>query len=140
MRTRGKKMASASSSLRITPTSSPIKPRKRPRNEMKWQKNLRKAKKARGEEHTSYKGDVIPSRVTGPPCDCKRQCFAKFSEEDRLEIIRSFNDLSDKTLQDSYLHGLVTHRPVARRRPRKTAANNRRNSFFYKVCNSNIQN
>ena len=95
---------------------------------------MKKTKKAKGEEHTSYKGTLIPARKIGSPCSCKRRCFEKVSDDEKREILQSFNKLGDKHLQDSYLHGLITRYPVQRHRPRKENTGIvRTNSFVYKV-------
>ena len=68
---------------------SPVKPRKRQRNVENWERNVKKAKKAKGEEHTSYKGTLIPAWKIGPPCSCKRRCFEKFSDDEKGELSTS---------------------------------------------------
>lgn len=40
-------------------------------------------------------------------CSCKRECFAKISEEERLLILKQFNDMYDKNSQDSHLADLI---------------------------------
>ena len=110
--------------------------RKRPRRPDTRQRNVKKAKRAKGEEYVSASGNVVPPRVTGPPCTCKRRCFSKFTDEQKEIIVESFNGLADKGLQDAYLHGLISARDVKRRRPRirsEAMTRNRAVSFYYRV-------
>ncbi|CAH1957034.1 unnamed protein product [Acanthoscelides obtectus] len=58
----------------------------------------------------------MPAR-RGYECDCKNRCTSKISVEEKANILDKFNNLADKNVQDSYLFGLITVRPVARRRP-----------------------
>ena len=130
------KMASLINLPSTSPSSSPIKPKKRLRDESNWKKNVTKSKKAKGEEHLSHNSKrIISARKTGPPCGCKRQCFAKIDDDQKGQILTSFNALGDKSLQDAYLHGLISHRPVDRHRSSKPAAERRQrsNTYIYKV-------
>ena len=89
---------------KFAPSSSPIKPKKRLHDESNWKKNVTKSKKAKGEEHLSHNSKrIISARKTGPPCECKKQCFAKIDDDQKGQILTTLNALGDKSLQDAYL-------------------------------------
>lgn len=108
--------------------------RKRKRNPKEWTRSVNKRKKAEGEEHERRDGTRIPARKTGPPCTCKRNCFSFFTEVERQQIVTEFNALGSKDVQDANLFGLISRRPVHRRRTRNgTRSNARDYSCTYKV-------
>lgn len=96
----------------------PLKTRKRKINFVKWVQNVRKRNRNEGKQYTSKKGTIVPPRATSN-CDCKRKCTRKFSGEDKVNILKNFNDLKDKNIQDAYLSGVIRVKPVARRRTNK---------------------
>lgn len=74
---------------------------------------------------------------TGRDCNCKRyQCFQNIIASERAILIRDFNALADRNVQNSYLAGLITLGPVQRRRFRKgeeTSTSFHNYSYEYKV-------
>ncbi|XP_068082416.1 uncharacterized protein [Anabrus simplex] len=60
----------------------------------------------------------LSSHVMGQNCNCKMKCFDVVGEENRKTILRNFNLMLSRDIQDSYLCGLISVLPVARRRPR----------------------
>ena len=100
-------------------SDTPARPRKRPRRPDTWRQAVAKTKRAKGEQYTSPStGAVIPARVTGPDCKCRRKCFERVSETERATILGSFYGLASKNLQDAHLFGLIQPNAVKRRRPR----------------------
>lgn len=63
----------------------------------------------------------VQSHEIGEDCQCKLQCFQKFTERERLENIKQFNLLEDWNQQSSYLSSLMLITPIMRRRSRKQA-------------------
>ena len=107
--------------------------RKRQRRPETWTKNVKKMKRAKGEEYTTKSGKVILARKQGQPCKCKRKCFTKFTSDQPQRIFRSFNDLADKNLQDSHLFGLIRQQQVKRRRAMSLQQRNRTFTYVYRV-------
>lgn len=107
--------------------------RKKKRNPKNWQRNIRKAKRARGEAYVGTRGQEVAARQQGAACGCKKACFDKLSADKRLEIMVSFNALGDQEKQDSYLAHLISVDHKKKTRPRKLNPKNRTYSFKYKV-------
>lgn len=54
----------------------------------------------------------------GQDCHCKHlKCFQNVSTEERKQLITSFNNMSNRNEQNSYLSGLISVKPVERHRP-----------------------
>lgn len=68
-------------------------------------------------------------------CRCRKDCFHKFSEEEKMYIIRKLNEMSSKLEQDTYLQNLIQCCDVKRRRPRKPKheAKERVSNYLYFV-------
>ena len=115
-------------------SDTPKRPRKRPRRPENWKKNVAKAKRAKGEAYVSPStGKEVPARETGPACKCKRKCFYAFSDAERHDLLSRFNGLGNKEVQDAYLFGLISTKPIQRRRPRRSSGKARRASYYYHV-------
>lgn len=98
--------------------------RKRVRKPEQWKRKATQLKRVRGEEYVSpATGKTVRSARTGPPCKCRKKCFATFTEIERDSVVESFYSLATKNLQDAHLFGLITSQPVKRRRPRKQGDN-----------------
>lgn len=82
-----------------------------------WARNIKKAKRATGAPYINVKGNLVPSRQPGLPCDCKNGCFERISGF-KETVLDQFNSLADKALQDTYLSSLITSRAPKRRRVR----------------------
>lgn len=114
----------------------PSRPRKCPRRPETWKRTVAKCKRAKGEEYISpVTGNLMPARTTGTLCKCKKKCYELFSDGQKGDIIKEFNALADKQLQDAHLFGLITSSEVKRRRPRRIAeeARTRRAVYTYHV-------
>lgn len=101
---------------------------------MGWQINVRKKLKACGEKHVNSVKKVVPKRTVGAPCTCRLKCFDKINEAQRTSILSSFNELGNKEKQYLYLGGLISLKPVGRKRPTTGQRNGKEISFSYKVC------
>ena len=64
-------------------------------------------------------GKMVASAKPGPPCKCKKECYTKFTDDERKKIFSLFRELGDKAVQDAYLHGLIHVKRIGRCRPRK---------------------
>lgn len=98
-----------------------------------------KSRKSKKREKTGRMTDVMKklkssTHETGPACQCMNQCFNIITLEERIRIIRQFNDLGDYNKQSEHLCGLISVLPIARRRsagPNRLLAKNA--SFSYRV-------
>lgn len=52
---------------------------------------------------------------------CKKSCYGRISEEERINIFNRFLTFNTKNEQDAYLHSLISASKVKRYRPRNTA-------------------
>ena len=68
---------------------------------------MRKNAIVHGLQRRDQKGNIIPARATGPPCNCKEKCFEKVDDGLKFHILTSFNTMPDKAKQDQYLSGMV---------------------------------
>lgn len=72
-------------------------PKKRSRNVHLWKKNVRKAKKIRGEAHIGATGKVNNAKTFEPIiCKCSKKCHNFISDNKQKEIHNTFYDLSNK--------------------------------------------
>lgn len=94
------------------------KTRKRKRNIEKWIQNVRKTNRNKGKQYTNKKGTVVPPRIS-KNCLCPLKCTDQFSEEEKADILKNFNELTEKNVQDAYLSGLIKLKPVARRKRKR---------------------
>ena len=105
--------------------------------------NRPKKRKITGRINEVLKKQKLSSHTTGPDCKCTRyKCFEVVSVDERARLLDSFNALSSKEYQDSFLAGLITVYNVTRRRSRKNEIilkDLNDNSYKYKVF-KNIDN
>lgn len=96
----------------------------------KWARNQKKKMLATGKKHLNTCNKLIGPRVVGNNCKCKLKCFEKFNEQERSRILRRFNKIGDKRMQDTYLCGLISTTDVIRKRPK--TGNGRQRSVSHK--------
>ena len=94
--------------------------RKRKKDTANWKKNLAKRLKAEGQAYISVKtGASMPAAEVGAPCECPRNCFDKFTDEQIQRVFKDFWAIGDNYVaKSSHLNGLIRDRPVKRRRQR----------------------
>lgn len=109
------------------------KGKKRKLNLSKWERNMSKEKKAKGIGHILLRKKVVPPRLTGPDCLCRKKCFVNVVDEDRISLISIFNNIGDKSKQDTFLGGLIHLKPVSRQRSRNGSRPNKTCSVQYEV-------
>ncbi|CAH2211113.1 jg5609, partial [Pararge aegeria aegeria] len=117
------------------------KPRKRVRQPHKWKKNIRKAKRARGEEYVNAKGKTVPSKNinTDIPCRCGLKCHDKVGAAQQKALFDRFYAMESFTLQSSYLFSLVKVLPKKRcsfLTDRRQTESRRSNTRVYTIPNS----
>lgn len=105
--------------------------KKRRRSEEKHRRNVIRTSKVRGVEHINWKGCVISSRTTGAACNCKLQCFTKFSDDEKSEFIAHLNQFKSKDEQDIFLQQLIEKHAIKHRRPRSEQPRETAASFKY---------
>lgn len=82
--------------------------RKRKKNEESWMRNIRKRKRAAGEQYRSVKGKVVPAKeFNARDCNCPRKCHSKFSLERRADLFKNFYALGSHSAQTAYIFGQV---------------------------------
>lgn len=89
----------------IHPTTS--KGRERKLNQSLWKTNIAKLQRAKCEKYISLRNKPVKKRVTGPYCKCRRKCFNKFTNQDKLTILNTFNNIGEEQKQDVFLGGLI---------------------------------
>lgn len=84
----------------------------------------------------------LMTHVLGENCECRLKCFEVVPDSVKKSILQQFNLMGSKDEQDSYLSGMISVLPVARRRNRKPAEQARTNSatFKYRIRGKNENN
>lgn len=98
-------------------------------------KTTKKRKKSGNMSHVMKKLRASTHELGGD-CNCVRyHCFQTVTLENRMTIIRQFNELGNYDDQNKYLGGLIAVLPVQRRRGRKDDSDTRFNhaSYAYRV-------
>lgn len=86
---------------------SPSTCKKRKSNKALWKRTITKKSRAEEKPHTSLRKKEIFSRSTGPDCKCKMNCFTNVIDSDKILLLSSFNNIGKKSLQDTFLGGLI---------------------------------
>uniref|UniRef100_A0A6P7G6X6 Uncharacterized protein LOC114334722 n=1 Tax=Diabrotica virgifera virgifera TaxID=50390 RepID=A0A6P7G6X6_DIAVI len=82
-----------------------------------WKRNIRKAKRVKGESYTTYRGIVKPPRPLLPtPCLAKpkHKCKDLVNEQDREKIYREFSGLNCSDEQRQFLCSHIEQNPKKR--------------------------
>lgn len=96
-----------------TDTDTEKSSRKRQKHTHLWKQNIRKRNRNAGKAYISKSGNFVPKRTSGS-CSCKHKCTEKFCASTKQKILREFNELQEKNVQDAYLNGLITLHQVQR--------------------------
>lgn len=101
-----------------------------------WKRVQNKAKRNRGESYASCSGKKVPKKVFSfiGKC-CKKNCHIFFPKEIQEEIFKSFWELGDKIVQDTFLYGLIDRKEIMSKKPQPTSKN-RGYSWAYHLNNS----
>lgn len=51
-----------------------------------YRRNVIKKARVQGKEYVNYKNNQVNKVVIGPACNCKKKCYDKVAEEDRISI------------------------------------------------------
>lgn len=91
--------------MQETPTRTE-KPRKRLRQSEKWKRNISKFKKQHGEAYISSRNKFVPGACMRDPCTitCRKKCFQKISDEERLAIFRRYYELDSYERKRDFIH------------------------------------
>ena len=91
-----------------------------------------------GKEHETYSGAKVDATKQAM-VECRCRCLCKFSEEERHQILESFNKMVNHEVQNAYLRGCVSVVPEnqQRRRPRNEDGHARKSFFYAITSNSN---
>lgn len=87
-----------------------MRTRKRKRNIDTWAKNKRKQLKTQGKEYCTVKGKTISAKLMKLPCKCKRKCYEKINEDQRLLIFKNYYSLTLDS-QNQFIAGFVDEYP-----------------------------
>ena len=114
--------------------------RKRTRNPSKWKANVSKTAKNAGMPYKTKKGDFVPGKAMGPPCEdsCKFQCCKEITQENRMAIFNLFwktTDTHDKKWH--FITRLVTNKAPERPAIDTISGKNRTNTrnYFLRINN-----
>ncbi|CAH1106485.1 unnamed protein product [Psylliodes chrysocephalus] len=69
---------------------------------------------AKGKKHLNSDKKIKKARKPGNNCKYNYKCFERVTEKDRACILKKFNEIGDKILQDTYLSGLILVFSVSR--------------------------
>lgn len=106
--------------------------RKRLERKLLWKRNIRKSLRTKGKSYINTAGSVVAEKKLERKCNCRKKCFNKIGEGCEA-IFNEFYKLPTKSLQDSYLYGLMKRKLVKRRRPRAGTSQPRTSSYIYSV-------
>lgn len=128
-----------------------VKGRKRKRNEKNWKCNVRKEKRAAGQEYVSKKKKVVQEKKLKQKCKetCKLKCSLNFTEENRADIFKHFWSASMDNNQKRQFVALCITRDEVQRRRERTGQKRRNTTLHYhflkdhkrvRVCKTFFQN
>lgn len=82
--------------------------KKRSRSVHLWKKNIRKAKKIRGEAYTNATGKMTNAKTFVPIiCKCVKKCHNFVPDAKQKELNNTFYNLDSYDLQTAFLFGLI---------------------------------
>lgn len=64
--------------------------KKRERRPEFWAAAVQKKLRSHGQQYRSVKGNIVPARKLGLPCNCRKNCGAKISENNRLTNFKNY--------------------------------------------------
>ena len=101
--------------------------RKRPET---WQRNVRKAKRNKGDAYFNVGGKFVAARQVGPDCKCKEKCFDKVGIDNIKIIFDAFWAMESYDTQSSYLLNRVSVKPVKRSRVKDRESRRKSTNLF----------
>lgn len=123
-------------SINQTPTNTC---RKRLRRPHQWKKNIRKRKRARGEDYVSTTGAMVAARNVVISCEvnchCPLKCSEKINKDRQNQLRQQFYEMSDWSVQTAYICAQVKVSKI-KKRYTKTAESRRQNSKYYYLPNA----
>lgn len=76
---------------------------KRQRNPETWASSVQKKLRIQGQQYRSVKGNIVPARKVGLPCNCRMKCSGKISENNRRINFKRYWDLETAVEKRKYL-------------------------------------
>jgi len=70
--------------------------KKRIHDKSNWKRNITKKCRSEGIGHNSLRDKIVPHRTTGPDCHCKQECFTNISDDQKINLLVTFKNISDK--------------------------------------------
>lgn len=64
--------------------------KKRERRPEFWAAAVQKKLRSHGQQYRSVKGNIVPARKLGLPCNCRKNCGARISENNRLTNFKNY--------------------------------------------------
>ena len=116
--------------------------RKRVRDESKWQRNIIKCKKNRGEAYVSHSGTEKRARILKKGCgeNCKRHCHQQISQDQREKIFHEFWGTGDINRQNDFLCSTIQivkkNKITNKRNPSKRQFSRK---YFFRVNDDNVK-
>lgn len=108
--------------------------KKRKRDPKNWKRNVRKSAKDAGKDYLSVTGLIKPKKNLKPPCTCRKKCWEKINENERINIFEQFYKLPVES-QNQYLSDCVDEFEKKSQRLRTQKSKSRRNfsrNYFLK--------
>ncbi|XP_047106374.1 uncharacterized protein LOC124775588 [Schistocerca piceifrons] len=83
--------------------------KKRLRNEDKWLRNVRKERRALGQEYVNRKGNLVPRKELRKisECTCRYECHKHINEEQQEQVFNEFYNLGSHDLQSAFLFTMI---------------------------------
>lgn len=106
---------------------------RRTRNPEEWHKQKQKRLRIAGLEYINANGVVVPPKLPGPDCNCRRRCFQKVPEEVRLKTFHGFYSMKSHDEQNAYLFGLMRQVDVKRKRVKSSSRRTCTFEYFIRV-------
>lgn len=102
-----------------------LRTRKRTRNVDAWAKNVRKKLKTEGKEYCTLKGKKVSAKLMKVPCKCKRKCYQKINEDERIIIFNNYYSLTLDS-QNQFIAGSIEEYPKKTQRIKNDDKHSRR--------------
>lgn len=77
--------------------------KKRERRPEFWAAAVQKKLRSHGQQYRSVKGNIVPARKLGLPCDCRKNCGARISENNRLTNFKNYWNLENASEKRKFI-------------------------------------
>ncbi len=116
--------------------------RKRVRQAAKWKKNIRKEKRAKGQQYASTSGNQVQAKAPRQGCaeTCKFKCHEKLTQDERKRICDAYYDLGDYARQRDFICSRIEEKEPARKKEGGCRRMSREFSFLKKAGDDILDN